>query len=116
MLETEQEQTKEKEREQEQVRMKERLASYEDRLRTWLFGAERKFHFHFDYNCDWERGPQSHRSAHVNETVAVTMLFYYFFLPSVSVIPRDLKNYTIANAKKLEWPYYYCKTLNFGHP
>ena len=52
MLETEQEQTKEKEREQEQVRMKERLASYKDRLRTWLFGAERKFHFRFDYNCE----------------------------------------------------------------
>jgi len=43
MLETEQEQTKEKEREQEQVRMKERLASYEDRLRTWLFGEHSKF-------------------------------------------------------------------------
>jgi len=43
MLETEQEQTKEKEREQEQVRMKERLASYEDQLRTWLFGSHCKF-------------------------------------------------------------------------
>jgi len=45
MLETEQEQTKEKEREQQQVRMKERLASYEDRLHTWLFGEQRKFEF-----------------------------------------------------------------------
>ena len=47
MLETEQEQTKEKEREQEQVRMKERLASYEDRLRTWLFGTQCKFQLQF---------------------------------------------------------------------
>lgn len=40
MLETEQEQTKEKERERQQVRMNERLASYDDRLRTWLFGSQ----------------------------------------------------------------------------
>jgi len=43
MLETEQEQTKEKEREREQVKMKERLASYEDQLCTWLFGSHREF-------------------------------------------------------------------------
>jgi len=40
MLETEHEQTKEKEREMQQVRVKERLASYEDQLHTWLFGSQ----------------------------------------------------------------------------
>ena len=52
MLETEQEQTKEKEREQEQVRMKERLARYEDDLRTWLFGSHCKSEsYHSNSNC-----------------------------------------------------------------
>jgi len=44
MLETEHEQTKEKEREQEQVRTKQRLASYEDQLRTWLFSDQCECH------------------------------------------------------------------------
>jgi len=44
MLETEHEQTKEKEREQEQVRIKQRLASYEDQLRTWLFSDQCECH------------------------------------------------------------------------
>lgn len=42
MLETEQEQTKEKERERQQARINERLASYDDRLHTWLFGSRCK--------------------------------------------------------------------------
>jgi len=39
-----------------------------------------------------------------DEIETCVLLLLLLFLPSVSIIPGDLKKITLRNAKKLEWP------------